>query len=270
MLFCFCNVPAFLRRNPEKQRKGAAARMSPENGVLLAEHIGNRIRFYRLRRNMSQEQLAARIFKSKSTLSKYESGQISMDVDTLFRVACALEVEMSQLVDYSVPVAAREPAAGSNSFHLAASMYMYYYDGRSNKVTRTLLQFDHSHRSDNSIPCLCYMDVPSFEDYQNCRYFYTGIVLLHEMVSYIILNNPFNHTERIFISMLNPFQPTQNIRGIMLALSFNPITPCAVKCLMSPKELPGAMLRKEDLVLSRDDLKEFKKLNMLLLNTDTA
>lgn len=244
--------------------------MTPDNSALLAEHIGSRIKFFRLRQNLSQDQLAAKIFKSKSTLSKYESGQISLDVDTLFRIACALEVEMSQLTDYPVPTATREPPAGSNSFQLSEALYMYYYDGRSNKVTRTLLRFDHSQRSGNAIPCLCYMDVPSFDDYQNCRYFYTGSALLYEMVSYIVLNNPFNQTERISISILNPFQPTQNIRGIMLALSFNPITPCAVKCLMSPRELPAAMLRREALSLSKEELKDVKRLNMLLLNTDRA
>ncbi|MBQ4610497.1 MAG: helix-turn-helix transcriptional regulator, partial [Clostridia bacterium] len=49
--------------------------MEQGNMVPLNQHIGNRIRFYRTRRNMSQEQLAMKIFKSKSTLSKYESGK---------------------------------------------------------------------------------------------------------------------------------------------------------------------------------------------------
>ena len=244
--------------------------MSPESGTLLAEHIGNRIKFYRTRQNMSQDQLAAKIFKSKSTLSKYESGQISMDVDTLYRLACALEVEMSQLVDYSIPTVERELPLSRNPFNTAEKIYMYYYDGRSNKITRTMLQFNHAYRNGNATPCLCYMDVPNFEEYSNCRYFYTGSVLQHEMVSYIILNNQFNHTDRISISVLNPFQPTQPIRGIMMALSFNPITPFAVKCLLSPMELPEVVLKKEDLVMSKDDMKEFKRLNMLLLNTDYA
>lgn len=244
--------------------------MGPDNGMQLAEHIGLRIRFYRNRQNMSQDQLASKIFKSKSTLCKYENGQIAMDVDTLYRIACALQVEMAQLVDYSIPTVEPVPPVGKNPFSAASSMYMYYYDGRSNKITRTLLQFNHAYRNGNSTPCLCYMDVPSFREYQNCKYFYTGTLLQHEMVSYVILNNQFNHTDRITVSILNPFQPTQTIRGIMMALSFNPITPFAVKCLLSPMELPEVVLKKDDLILSKDEIKEFRRLNMLLLNTDYA
>lgn len=40
----------------------------------LYNHVGSRIRFYRKLKNMTQDQLAAAIHKSESTLSKYESG----------------------------------------------------------------------------------------------------------------------------------------------------------------------------------------------------
>ena len=238
--------------------------------LLLAEHIGARIRFYRSRQNLSQEQLAAMIYKSKSTLSKYESGQIAMDVDTLYQIACALQVEMSQLVDFAIPTRELETPPSRNPFHTADTMYMYYYDGRSNRITRTYLRLDQAHRSGNTLPCLCYMDVPSFREHESCKYFYGGSVVQHEMVSYILLNNQFNPTEQITISVLNPFQPTQSIRGIMLALSFNPITPFAVKCLLSTVELPEVLLQKDNLMFSKDEIKEFKRLNMLLLNTEQA
>lgn len=244
--------------------------MGAQHEIQLAEHIGMKIRFYRTRQNMSQDQLAAKIYKSKSTLCKYENGQIAMDVETLYRIACVLQVELSQLTDFPIPRTEIPAQPSRNSIFKSNSMYMYYYDGRSNKITRTLLQFNHTNRSGESTPCLCYMDVPSFRDYQNCRYFYTGTLVQHEMVSYLILNNQFNPTDRITVSILNPFQPTQTIRGIMLALSFNPITPFGVKCLLSPMELPEVVLKKDDLILSKDELKEFKRLNMLLLNTDNA
>ena len=54
----------------------------------------------------------------------------------------------------------------------------------------------------------------------------------------------------------------------MSAISFNPITPFAIKCLLSPVQMPDVMLKKELLTFSKDDVKAIKKLNMLLLNTD--
>ncbi len=49
--------------------------------------IGSRIRLYRQAKKISLSELSERIHKSKSTLSKYENGEISMDVETLFDVA---------------------------------------------------------------------------------------------------------------------------------------------------------------------------------------
>ena len=55
----------------------------------LYNHVGSRIRFYRKLKNMTQDQLAAAIHKSESTLSKYESGQIAIDVGSLYDIASA-------------------------------------------------------------------------------------------------------------------------------------------------------------------------------------
>ncbi|MGN0791436.1 MAG: helix-turn-helix domain-containing protein [Christensenellales bacterium] len=238
------------------------------NGMVpLNQHIGGRIRFFRTRRNMSQDQLAARIFKSKSTLSKYESGQIPMDTDTLYQIAAALEVEMSALVDYPIPNKAQVPLY-RDPFDNADRIYMYYFDGRSNRTTKTLICLEQSQRSGNTLPCRCYMDVSSFDQHEQCKYYYTGTAVQYEMISYIHLYNQFNPTEHITISILNPFHRTQHIWGIMSAISFNPITPFAIKCLLSPVQMPDVMLNKEMLTLNKDDIKTIKKLNMLLLNTD--
>ena len=63
--------------------------------------IGSRIRLYRQAKNISLSELSERIHKSKSTLSKYENGEISMDVETLFDVANALGIAPTQLVNVS-------------------------------------------------------------------------------------------------------------------------------------------------------------------------
>ena len=72
----------------------------------LLEHTGKRIRFYRKLCNMSQDQLAAAIYKSESTLSKYERGAISPDVVTLYDIAHALNIDAYQLLDYEAPTQA--------------------------------------------------------------------------------------------------------------------------------------------------------------------
>ena len=52
---------------------------------------------------MTIRDLADRIHKSRSTVSKYETGEISLDMVTLFHIAAVLQVSPNQLIDYQIP-----------------------------------------------------------------------------------------------------------------------------------------------------------------------
>ena len=62
--------------------------------------VGGRIRLYRQMKKLTLMTLAEKIHKSKATLSKYETGDIVVDVETLFDIARALEIKPQQLLDY--------------------------------------------------------------------------------------------------------------------------------------------------------------------------
>lgn len=59
---------------------------------------GRHINDFRKRRNMTLQEMAGLIHKSKSTLSKYESGEISVDIETLYEIADTLHVHVEQLI----------------------------------------------------------------------------------------------------------------------------------------------------------------------------
>ncbi len=65
----------------------------------VSVHIGGRIRMYRKARGMTLQQLADSIHKSRASVSKYENGEITLDVETLFEIAQVLMVSPSQLMD---------------------------------------------------------------------------------------------------------------------------------------------------------------------------
>ena len=64
----------------------------------ISHETGDRIRYYRKKKQMTIDQLAAAICKSKSCVSKYENGQIAVDLPTLYDIAAALEVRVTQLL----------------------------------------------------------------------------------------------------------------------------------------------------------------------------
>ena len=124
----------------------------------LYDHVGSRIRFYRKLKNMTQDQLAAAIHKSESTLSKYESGQISIDIGALYDIASALGTDMSQFVDYAVPKeAARLPVSNpfSNSekddvLRLAACLEEHFPHSMANAVVRAAREQGLAHEEMHS------------------------------------------------------------------------------------------------------------------------
>lgn len=60
--------------------------------------IGQKIRSFRKRKNLTLDEFGQKIYKSKANLSKYESGEISIDIDTLYQIAGALDIQVNQLM----------------------------------------------------------------------------------------------------------------------------------------------------------------------------
>lgn len=231
----------------------------------LYNHVGSRIRFYRKLKNMTQDQLAAAIHKSESTLSQYESGQIAIDVGSLYDIASALGTDMSQFVDYAIPKENVRRAV-SNPFSSSDTLYMYYYDGRLKQMTRTLLELQSDRAQLNEISCRCYLNVPSFAEYERAKYFYTGTMSHFDLVSYAVLMDHSNPIDRVSLCIMNSFH-NRETWGFMTAISYNPLSPFTVKVLLSPKPMPDSGITPEALAFTKNELKMIKDLNMILLNT---
>ena len=66
-------------------------------------YVGTRIKHFRKAQNLTIEELARTINKSKSAVSKYENGQIAIDIETLKDIADALKISVSQIIYYTPP-----------------------------------------------------------------------------------------------------------------------------------------------------------------------
>jgi len=250
--------------------------MSKAKNVNLSfsEHVGERIKFYRKTKHMTLSELADAIHRSTSTLSKYETGAIPISVDVLFDISKVLNVSVNQLVDYEDEPKVTTPTALSQwkLFPGRTSLYLYYYDGRNKQITKTLLVLN-AHKTENNVtPCYCYMDVPSFDQPHKCKYFYNGSVSHYDLLTNIRLTNHAVPMEELNMIIMNPFHHTQKTWGLMLCLSFNPLTPMALKFLVTPNRISlKTQLEKnqlmEELMLTKDEIKSLKSMNMMFLNT---
>lgn len=82
--------------------------------------LGEVIRLTRLKRGMTQEELAAQLNTTKSAISKYELGKREPNLVQLSRIAAALGVTVSDLVDSdywsTLSVTERKAAFAANPY----------------------------------------------------------------------------------------------------------------------------------------------------------
>ena len=69
--------------------------------MLTNEEIGDRLREFRKRRGLTQEQLAERVGVSFQQIQQYENGSSRLNADRLQLVALALDIPVGSLFDDS-------------------------------------------------------------------------------------------------------------------------------------------------------------------------
>ena len=68
---------------------------------MINDKICLKVKFERLKKGFSQEELAFKAGVNKNTIWKIETGKVSPTVDTLAKIAEALEIEFTTLTDVS-------------------------------------------------------------------------------------------------------------------------------------------------------------------------
>ena len=111
----------------------------------VSEALGRKIREIRKNRRCTLEELGQAVHKSKATLSKYETGDIVIDVETLYEIARALRVSVFSLMNLPVEECCAEPPApdmrGRDVF-ASPLLYLYYYGGEERAVHRSVIERD--------------------------------------------------------------------------------------------------------------------------------
>mgnify|MGYP002626942945 CR=1 FL=1 len=68
---------------------------------MISKKISLKIKFERQKRGLSQEEFALKAGISRNAMWKIESGRVSPTIDTLEKIAIALNMKITKLVDVS-------------------------------------------------------------------------------------------------------------------------------------------------------------------------
>ena len=228
----------------------------------VTSEIGAKIKYFRKSKHFSLQEMADLLYKSKSTLSKYENGQISIDIETLYAIAKVLGVHVEQLL-YSEPMQQDNKALYTVPafFRTLSQFYIYYYDGRIREISRCVVDI-LSQAGGNHFKVMMYMNIESYEHYQNCENTYFGFLHHYAALRTLTLTNRDHPMEQVTITILASFLDATSKMGLFTGISSRPMMPVATKVMISKKKQREDAALVGHLKISKEDIKTMKLYNM--------
>ena len=159
-------------------------------------NIGERIKFYRKLKNLSLSKFGNMIGKTKSTVCRYETGEICPDVITLCEICNALEMTVSEFLDDDK----KESLEYNINPFGEKEMYLYYI-GFSKKLVTSKLEISNI----GGIQRVILKNAINKFELERDSYMYDGILESNEIVTFINLSNSPNNKkfEKIQITINN-------------------------------------------------------------------
>ena len=232
---------------------------------LISQEIGKKIRLYRKRSHWTIEEIAVHIYKSKATVSKYERGEIAIDIETLYDIAEALRVSIDDLLyrdAQKAPTAFWEDVP--TFFKHVSRLFYYYYDGRSNDVALSVIDI-LSRRPDGSFAIAMYMNCENPEQYQNCENTYTGYMKHYDSITNLVMEHTTSPMELYMINILAPFLDAPHKWAMGKGISFRPFMPVATKLWISKKPEKITKDFADTLRISKEDIRLLKLYNAFVV-----
>ncbi len=229
-------------------------------------HVGQRIKKYRKSRGYTIEEFSAMINKSKATLSKYENGTITIDIETLYDISKALDIDLKCFIDYQPPIFHNDLVLPKSFYFNQPRAYMYYYDGRIHQLVRSLLCFSPA-ASGKAIDVMLYVAVSSFSEPDRCQHLFTGEMKPYDTITHMVLTNQINEAEKMYICMLNPMQNRMPAIGLLSGIGSTPFfAPIAMKALISKEPLEENDKLLNHIKLDKEDYHSIRSYNMMVVN----
>ena len=221
--------------------------------------VGSRIRACRKAQNLSQKELANRINKTYACISKYERGEISIDLFTLYEIAMALGIEPQYLIPYNPQ---REPAASLRESQLPIfrhrQLWCYIYTDQ-HAIISGYLEIDI-----DTAKVMLYMDLRDPGNPLSYNYIMPGVIQADGPNIKIYCTNP--RVKGDFVAVyFDRIQLSVNHNvGICASMTKNYQVRIMKLCL-SPHQIRDKEFLADALALTREELAYARKNDSLIL-----
>ena len=221
----------------------------------LNKQIGKKLRMLRKTRQITLSDLAGHLNKSVSTISKYEKGEIAVDLGLLLELCRFYNVSLSSLLpEGDIPEKAVDYSRYRDFF--VDRFYVYALRKSDNVIHKCVVENDNETMTSN-----LYWGIASEEDYMDCKFLYVGNVYYSDYSTNYVFFNQMLPFDMITLNVPANNDGREDFYAIMTAVTI--YYQCmASRALVSLEPVPDSVLM-EKLPLSSDDIKELKRTNYL-------
>ena len=232
----------------------------------ISSYVGAQVRRYRKACGMTIQQLADQIHKSRATVCKYENGEIVLDVETLYEISQVLQISFSQLTAFhgKTQKPEMESWSGKSPFFEAKRLYFYFYDGRYQRLKNGLIDIREEDAPGNYHAALSIRSSNSYG--QSSDIYYTGRVVYSDMLIRFSFVNQYNSLEEDLLYIFNPLEFREATDGLLCGISSADLMPCAFRCLVTLTPQENTEELKKRLLITKEELQRWQRLNMLLVD----
>lgn len=225
--------------------------------------VGNRLRQYRRLRGYSLIEFSAMLHRSKSAISKYERGEVSIDLRTLNEMARLLDIPLSALL-----LDEQEAVQVSSLFHLPTSeengpqqrLYVYMWSGRPKAYLSRQVLFLSAHTA------TLFGEVESEENYCACKYCFAGEGRRSDLSYRVFLRNLTHENDLVILDFQLPLNNQTEVPGFFCTFSIGPHFPLATKAILSREPIRDEERLKKLLIFDREDFKTYRRQNSFSVN----
>lgn len=215
--------------------------------------LGKKLRACRNAKGLTLGQVSAAIGKSIGTLSKYEKGEIAIDLKVLTELCTLFNVDLSTVL----PATKKEPDSAHLERYasdLVDLLYLYWYKAGENTLYVSAIENNNIDRTST-----LYFDLQDTQDIYSSRFVYTGNVTYSDFhIDYHFKNISAPYDS---LSLTVPTFSKQPYRiGLLMTITFYSQA-VAIKCLASTTPITDQELLLRTLTVTPEEIKTLRATN---------
>lgn len=225
-----------------------------------SKDFGERLRNYRIQKGLSQENIATSLGKNKTTISRYESGEILPDVKDISIICEVLGIYEADLYGNNI-VRTMQNKKSQNPFD-TDKIYVYFnaYNFRNKKFApdKYVLELEQKQN-------ICRA---KFVDYHDKRIYSEGYLICNDEIVFVVMENYQPTSTRVDVAVLE-INICNGTDKLMLGGYFGTNAKCEPslrKCYFSKKNIDFTKEMIESLKLNENEREILNNQNALYLD----